>query len=97
MKFVRATFSNGEVREFQYQANKKLVTDMLARPSIKVEYFEKELPKFKFIAWVHPKNGGDDRQVEIEYECSTIEIAEGSLKKYLNRVSDITNDYKLIS
>jgi hypothetical protein len=96
MKYVKAKFPDGEVHEFAYSTNKKLVKDMLAKGTIEITYFDKALPKFRFNVWIHPKQGGDDYNSVIEYECSTLEIAEKALRKYLKRVSDVVDDYKLI-
>lgn len=53
--------------------------------------------EFIFDAWIHPKNGGDDKEVRIGYKCNDVAIAEKELKKYLSRVSDVVTDYKLVS
>ncbi len=56
--------------------------------------FYKELKSFKFIAWVHPRKGGDDYQVEIDQVGKNIEEAKKELEKYLSKISNINTDYQ---
>ena len=54
-----------------------------------------KLRTFKFKGWVHPREGGDDKQFLIEIQAFSQPNAEVMLKSWLKRKSDIITDYKL--
>ena len=52
---------------------------------------------FKFEAWIHPKNGGDDRQVELEVKAKNSKAANKEVKNWLSKRSDIVEDFKQVN
>lgn len=62
-----------------------------------VEVFLKEIKSFKFIAWIHPKRGGDDYQTEIDQAGENLEQAKKHLEEWLAKVSNVTNDYQVVA
>ena len=100
MKYTRLTDrATGKTIEIPVKDFKR-IAKKFDPESVKEKYeiveFEKEFPRFTFECWIHPKEGGDDYQEIVEYECETQEIAEKALKKSLKRKSGIDNDYRLI-
>ena len=53
--------------------------------------------RYKFEAWIHPLEGGDDYQAEITINADTLKGAKYHLEKWLKKRSAITTDYRLIS
>jgi hypothetical protein len=47
--------------------------------------------------WVHPIEGGDDYKTTKKYIAKNDKDAEKQLKEWLAEVSDVTNDYRLVS
>jgi hypothetical protein len=54
------------------------------------------MKKFKVIAWIHPKRGGDDRMVELGVEAESREEVAKMVEKWLKKRSAITNDYRIL-
>jgi hypothetical protein len=52
---------------------------------------------YMFEAWVHPKNNGDDRLVDLGISAETEQEANKLMEEWLKKRSAITTDYKLIS
>jgi len=50
---------------------------------------------FSFVAWVHPKSGGDDYQIKGKIDAHTLGEAKKILEEYLGETSDITTDYQI--
>lgn len=50
---------------------------------------------FRGVAWVHPKNGGDDRQVGLRIKAESKEEAVKEIEKWLKKRSVVTTDYKI--
>lgn len=56
-----------------------------------------ELKKFKFLAWIHPRGGGDDYEIEGTTKAENEDEAKKQIEKYLKRKgSHVTNDYCLV-
>ncbi len=55
-----------------------------------------KMKKFKVIAWIHPKRGGDDRMVELGVEAESREEVAKMVEKWLKKRSAITNDYRIL-
>ena len=51
---------------------------------------------YKISAWIHPKNGSDDYQAELEIKVKTPEEAKIEVEKFLKKRSRITTDYKFV-
>lgn len=51
---------------------------------------------YHYRAWVHPKNGGDDREYDIEIIAETRENADRQIESWLKKRSDVTDDYRLM-
>jgi len=49
-----------------------------------------------FNAWIHPKEGGDDYEMEIKFNTGNKAQAEILLRKYLATKSIVVDDYKLL-
>lgn len=56
------------------------------------EYFH----TYRFEAWVHPKSGGDDKQVELEIDAPSLESAKAAVEGWLRKRSCKTDDYRLM-
>jgi hypothetical protein len=52
---------------------------------------------YKFSAWIHPIEGGDDYEAEVTINAGTLKGAKHHLEKWLKKQSAITTDYRLIS
>lgn len=57
---------------------------------------DKKMEKFKFEVWVHPKEGGDDYLCELEVKASNLKDAKKVIEKWLDKRSDVLDDYKVI-
>jgi hypothetical protein len=55
----------------------------------------KPLKKFEAIAWIHPKNGGDDYQTKLEIKATNKVHAKKAIEEWIRERSAITTDYKL--
>ena len=67
----------------------------------KIQKIERDKARAKFkgfnvVAWIHPKNGGDDYQVDLQIEAESKAGAKTVVEKYLKRKSAITNDYAFV-
>ena len=51
--------------------------------------------KFKFEAWIHPKNGGDDYPVHGSIDAISKEVATREIAKYLKKKSAMV-DFQFI-
>ncbi len=60
---------------------------------LRIENKTLQLKSFKFIAWVHPKKGGDDYRIEIDQVGDTLQAAKKNLEDYLSTISSVTDDY----
>lgn len=49
-----------------------------------------------FMAWIHPRGGGDDYQMKIELFALSYTHAVESLINRLRTISDVTNDWEHI-
>lgn len=98
---IRVTYrTDGQVTEMTEKKWKSLVKKNpnfqgpLFAAKYSVEKFTKHVPSFKFVAWVHPKKGGDDYQVEVDQAGTTIEEAKRNLESWLTTISAVTDDYQ---
>ena len=60
-------------------------------------YMEVDVFKYSFLAWVHPKQGGNDYSADIAVYATDVEEAEKEVKKWLKKRSSVTNDFQLLS
>lgn len=52
------------------------------------------MKEYRVLAWIHPKRGGDDYQVELNITAENKKIAEKMVRKWLRKKSDIENDFR---
>ncbi len=50
---------------------------------------------FKAVAWIHPKNGGDDRMVELKVIAESKRMAGVEIERWLRKQLAVTTDYKI--
>ena len=55
------------------------------------------MKEFKAIVWVHPKNGGDDRENDLVIYAENKQNAEILIRNCLKRRSAIIDDFKIVS
>ena len=53
--------------------------------------------EYHIVAWIHPKEGGDDYRVDMTYTSNDKSWVEKDVKKWLKRRSDVINDFKIFT
>ena len=51
---------------------------------------------YHYRAWVHPKNGGDDREYDVSIIAETPGMADKEIRNWLKKKSDVIEDYRLV-
>jgi ribosomal protein L20A (L18A) len=54
---------------------------------------EEKMKSFEVNGWIHPKNGGDDKQFILELDSISEECAKEAVVGWLKNKSDVLDDF----
>ena len=99
-KFYNVEVSNKVTCKKQLTTLENLLKQIKKKPYILETYnfkiITEDVKRFQFEAWVHPKNGGDDRCCVYTIVAKSKEGAEVILMEQLKKKSVLIGDYRFI-